>query len=160
MSVDPAKVERVRNWSIPSTGSEVRSFLGLISYYRRFIPGFATITAPLYALIGDQKGKAGKSPEQTFTWSCEADESFNQLKQLLSSVPVLVYPKFDREFVVEVDASLKGLGACLLQSDDDGKLHPVAYASRGLRGAEKNYHDFSSFKIELLALKWAIADKF
>lgn len=136
MSVDPAKVERVRNWSIPSTGSEVRSFLGLVSYHRRFFPGFATITAPLYALIGDQKGKVGKSPEQTFTWSCEAGESFNQLKQLLSSAPVLVYPKFDREFVVEVDASLKGLGACLLQSDDDGKLHPVAYASRGLRGAE------------------------
>ena len=61
---------------------------------------------------------------------------------------------------MEVDASLKGLGCCLLQSDDAGHLHPIAYASRGLRGAEQNYADFSSFKIELLGLKWAVAEKF
>ena len=67
---------------------------------------------------------------------------------------------FDQPFVVEIDASLKGLGACLSQRGDDGKLHPLAYASRGLRDVEKNYPDYSSFKLELLGLKWAIADKF
>ena len=59
-----------------------------------------------------------------------------------------------------VDASLKGLGACLSQVDDDGMLRPVAFASRGLRGAERNYPDLSSFKLELLALKWAVSEKF
>ena len=71
-----------------------------------------------------------------------------------------MYPRFDREFVLEVDASLKGLGACLSQVDDKGKLRPVAYASRGLRGPERNYPDFSSFKLELLALKWAVSETF
>ena len=71
-----------------------------------------------------------------------------------------MYPRFDREFVLEVDASLKWLGACLSQVDDKGKLRPVAYASRGLRGPERNYPDLSSFKLELLALKWAVSEKF
>ena len=62
--------------------------------------------------------------------------------------------------MLEVDASLKGLEACLSQIDDDGNLRPVAFTSRGLRGAERNYPDFSSFKLELLALKWAVSEKF
>ncbi|PIK62209.1 putative transposon Ty3-I Gag-Pol polyprotein [Apostichopus japonicus] len=96
----------------------------------------------------------------SFEWSPGADEAFTTLKELLTSPPILAYPRFGEDFVVEVDASLRGLGACLSQVGTDGQLHPVAYASRGLRGAEKNYSDFSSFKIELLALKWAVADKF
>ena len=59
-----------------------------------------------------------------------------------------------------MDASYGGLGACLLQADEDGKMHPIAYASRTLRGAEKNYPDLSSFKVELLGLKWAVTEKF
>ena len=82
------------------------------------------------------------------------------LKQALYSAPILTYPRFDREFVLKVDASLKGLGACLSQLDEDGKLRPVAFASRGLRGAERNYLDYSSFKLELLALKWAVSEKY
>ena len=74
--------------------------------------------------------------------------------------PLLTYPRFDHDFVLEVDASLKGLGKCLSQVDENGKLRPVAFASRGLRGAECNYPDFSSFKLELLALKWAVSEKF
>ena len=160
VSVDPGKVERIQNWSVPVNGSELRSFLGLASYYRRFVPNFASITAPLYSLIGATKGKAGKPSNKTLLWTPAADKSFKTLKHLLSTSPVLAYPKFEKEFIVEVDASLQGLGACLLQADDQGRLHPVVFASRGLRGAEKNYQDFSSFKIELLALKWAVADKF
>ena len=72
----------------------------------------------------------------------------------------MVYPDFTKQFMVEVDAALSGLGAYLGQYNDQGELHPVAYASRGLRGAERNYPDHSSFKLEFLALKWAVADKF
>ena len=72
----------------------------------------------------------------------------------------MAYPNFDKDFILEVDASLKGLGACLLQPDGEGALHPIAYASRGLRGAERGYSDLSSFKLELLALKWAVSEKF
>ena len=72
----------------------------------------------------------------------------------------MAYPDFAQPFVLEVDASLKGLGACLAQNDTECRKHPVAYASRGLRGVESRYPDYSSFKIELLALKWAVVDKF
>ncbi|PIK41093.1 putative transposon Ty3-I Gag-Pol polyprotein [Apostichopus japonicus] len=107
------------------------------------------------------KEKGEKSPKKrVLDWTQEADEAFNSLKERLSTTPLLAYPDFRRGFVLEVDASLKGLGACLQQADESGKLHPIAYASRGLRGAEKNYTDLSSFKLELLALKWAVTDKF
>lgn len=110
------------------------------------MPGFAKIASPLHALkCKDKEGKAGNNParrrkQQPVVWNNKVDEAFST-----------------QEFTLDIDASLQGLGACLLQSDDDGYLHPVAYASRGLRGAEKNYGDFSSFKIELLGLKWAVS---
>ena len=93
-------------------------------------------------------------------WSDEANQVFLSLKQALCGTPILRYPRFDRPFVVDVDASLKGLGACLSQEDGEGNLRPIAFASRGLRGAERNYTDYSSFKLELLALKWAVSEKF
>lgn len=102
----------------------------------------------------------GKSSKTDFEWGQEQEDAFVSLKSRLTSAPVLTYPKFDKDFIVETDASLKGLGACLLQKGDDGRPHPIAYASRSLRGAEKNYSDLSSFKLELLALKWAVTEKF
>ena len=159
ISVDPDKVARIRDWPTPSNGSDLRSFLGLASYYRRYVKNFSSIAAPLHTLSVTGQAKAGKARE-AFLWSSAADESFRTLKQAMCGAPVLAFPQFDRDFVLEVDASLKGLGACLSQYDDEGNLHPVAYASRGLRGPERNYSDLSSFKLELLALKWAVADKF
>ncbi|KAJ8020637.1 hypothetical protein HOLleu_40281 [Holothuria leucospilota] len=161
VSVNPAKIEKIMKWPTPTTSIELSSFLGLASYYRRFVPGFAKIAAPLHSLKA-KGGTAGKKDltNTRITWNDEAEKSFTSLKELLSTAPVLIYPNFEKEFVLEIDASLKGLGACLMQKDEKGYLHPVAYASRGLRGAEKNYSDFSSFKIELLGLKWAVADKF
>ena len=165
--VDPEKVEKITNWPTPKTASELSSFLGLASYYRRFVPDFAKIAGPLHSLTGKKtRRKAGKrntgsvGSEDKFVWTPEAEESFRQLKERLSSAPVLAYPKFGEGFVLEVDASLQGLGACLSQADEKGHLHPIAYASRTLRGAEKRYPDFSSFKIEFLALKWAVVEKF
>ena len=153
--MDPGKVEKIRTWPRPQNGKDVSSFLGLASYYRRFIDGFSSIAAPLHQVA--EKGKGSKTK---FVWGQAQEEAFEILKSQLTSTPVLTYPKFDEEFIVEVDASKKGLGACLLQKGEDGKVHPIAYASRSLRGAERNYSDFSSFKIELLALKWAITEKF
>ncbi|XP_063962087.1 uncharacterized protein LOC135155782 [Lytechinus pictus] len=158
IAVDQDKVERVATWPVPKNAKELRSFLGLASYYRRFIPNFSKIAAPLHALTGSsQKGK--KREQATFKWDDEEETAFQELKRTLTTAPVLAHPRFDRNFIIEVDASTRGLGACLLQ-ENDGKVHPVAYASRGLRGSEKKYPDLSSFKLELLALKWAVTDKF
>ena len=159
ISVDPDKVSRIQNWPTPTNAGQLRSFLGLASYYRRYVKNFSSIAAPLHALSVRSQEKAGKA-HGPFLWTSEADEAFKVLKQALCEAPVLAFPRFDRDFVLEVDASLRGLGACLSQRDDEGDLHPVAYASRGLRGSEQNYSDLSSFKLELLALKWAVADKF
>ena len=160
ISVDKDKIQKVLDWPVPTNCDELRSFLGLASYYRRFVKGFSSRAAPLHAILPPTvKGKHRKQLN-TFVWSQEAQSAFDDLKSALTSVPVLKYPDFSRPFVLEIDASLKGLGACLMQEDSEGVLHPVAYASRGLRGAEKNYPDYSSFKLELLALKWAVVDKF
>jgi transposase InsO family protein len=103
---------------------------------------------------------AGKPGTQRLEWNTEADNAFSSLKQLLTSAPVLIFPNFANDFILEVDASLSGLGACLGQISSDEMLHPISFASRGLRGAERQYPDYSSFKLELLALKWAVADKY
>ena len=93
-------------------------------------------------------------------WTPEADHAFSRLKILIMETPVLAYPQFDKDFALEIDASLKGLGVCLSQFDSDGVLHPVGFASRALCGAECRYPDYSSFNLELLGLKWAVADNF
>jgi len=143
---DPSKTEKVRNYPHPVDTTGVRCFLGLASYYRRFIPGFATVAAPLHALT---------KKNVTFQWSAECEEAFVQLKELLTSAPVLVYPKFgpDHSFILETDASTVGLGAVLSQEQDDGTIHPVAYASRSVDKHERNY---GISELETLGLVWAV----
>lgn len=159
VSVDPDRTAKIRNWPIPSNVQQLRSFLGLASYYRRFVSGFSKIAKPLHALTCKGDEKVGKMRPLS-DWSEEADIAFKALKQALCEAPVLGFPDFNHDFVLKVDASLKGLGACLSQCDSSGNLHPVAFASRGLRGAERGYSDLSSFKLEFLALKWAVSEKF
>jgi len=96
----------------------------------------------------------------TDEWNSECQESFDILKVLVTTAPVLQCPNFEKEFILETDASFQGLGAVLSQRDENGKVHPVCYASRGLRRSERNMANYSSRKLELLALKWAVADKF
>ena len=124
----------------------MRQFLGLASYYRRFVPLFAKIAAPLHGLL---------KKDNAFVWTSECEAAFIKLKELLTSAPVLVYPKFgpDVEFVLETDASYVGLGAVLSQLQDDKRLHPIAYASRSLDPHEKNY---GVTELETLAIVWAI----
>ncbi|KAL4018449.1 hypothetical protein IC575_022045 [Cucumis melo] len=129
VSVDPAKIEAVTGWTRPSTVSEVRSFLGLAGYYRRFVENFSRIATPLTQLT--RKGAP-------FVWSRACEDSFQTLKQKLVTAPVLTVPDGSGNFVIYSDASKKGLGCVLMQQ---GKV--VAYASRQLKSHEQNYptHD-------------------
>ncbi|KAI3687110.1 hypothetical protein L1987_80801 [Smallanthus sonchifolius] len=127
--VDPAKIETVKNWNTPKTPTEVRSFLGLAGYYRRFISNFSKIAVPLTALT--HKGK-------TYEWGPKQEEAFQTLKQKLCNAPILTLPDGSDDLVVYCDASNQGLGCVLMQR---GKV--IAYASRQLKIHEKNYttHD-------------------
>ena len=161
---------------MPSNAKELHSFLGLASYYRRFIPNFAHIAKCLHQLVGptNVKKTKGKRKEVTaleeqkkleltipkFVWASEHQKAFDALKLALTTAPVLGYPNFEREFILETDASLRGLGAVLSQVDDLGKTHVIAYASRTLRPSERSMCNYSSAKLELLALKWAVTEKF
>lgn len=136
---DPMKTKAVRDWPVPSTKKELRSFLGLCTYYRRFVKDFASIAAPLHALTKDKV---------SFSWDESCSESFDQLKDALTSTPVLTYPDPAKEFILDTDASGCGVGAVLSQSHN-GSEHVVAYYSRSLTSPEKNY---CTTRRELLAI--------
>ena len=101
-----------------------------------------------------------KLEPRIFEWTTKHQEAFDALKEALSTAPVLGYPDFSREFILEIDASLNGLGAVLSQQGKDGQIRVIAYASRSLRPSERSMRNYSSAKLELLALKWAITEKF
>lgn len=162
VSTDPKKIEAVANWQRPSHVSELRSFLGFASYYRRFVEGFAKLAGPLHQLVAELAGtKSRKGSGQALgaAWTSQCEESFEALKSKLVSAPVLTYADFSCPFILEIDASYSGLGAVLSQETDSG-VRPVAYASRGLRPTERNMSNYSSMKLEFLALKWAMTEKF
>ena len=140
VAVDPEKVEAVSNWQQPTNVSEIRSFLGLAGYYRRFIEGFSKIARPMTELLRKDK---------KFTWTESCERSFQELKRRLTTAPVLTLPDIHRDFVIYCDASRRGLGCVLMQ---DGKV--VAYASRQLKPYEQNYptHDLE-FAAVVHALK-------
>lgn len=162
VATDPSKVDAVANWRCPTNVPELRSFLGFASYYRRFVEGFARLAAPLHRLVAELGGsRSRRAPERGFVeaWSEECRHSFEALKGKLVAAPVLAYADFSLPFILEVDASYSGLGAILSQ-EQDGKVRPVAYASRGLRPTERNMSNYSSMKLEFVALKWAVTEKF
>ena len=105
-------------------------------------------------------GLLKKSDLPEFKWTEECKIGFNNLKQALIFAPILAYLDYSREFILETDASLKGLGAVLSQRGDDGAVRVIAYASHSLRLGERSMRDYSSAKIELLALKWSVCKKF
>ena len=135
-------VEAVREFPRPIDVSGVRRFLGLASYYWRFIRNFAKISEPLRELT---------RKDVSFRWTQAHEDALTELKGKLASAPVLAYPSFDKPFTVETDASIGGIGAIL--SQEDSKLHPVDYASRALSSAERNY---SVTELETLAVVWAL----
>ena len=145
LKTNPRLTNAVLEFPRPSSVHDVRRFLGMSSYYRRFIRNFSKIAQPLHSLT--QKGTH-------FEWTAECDEAFKSLKERLATPPVLAFPSFDDDFTLETDASVLGLGVILSQTKADGRLHPVAYASRALNKSEKNY---SITELETLAVVWAIS---
>ena len=138
-------LKAVQDFPVPENVSDVRRFLGLASYYRRFIDSFAKVANPLHNLT---------KKEVQFEWSSECQAAFNLLKHKLTVSPVLSYPQFNREFVLETDASGLGLAAVLSQRQADDRLHPLAYASRALSPSEKNY---GITELETLAVVWGLS---
>ena len=136
MAPDTDKIAVVQNWPTPTDVTEVRQFLGLASYYRRYVKNFADIAAPLHHLTQ-------KAVE--FNWEENCQQSFQVLKDALTQAPVLCYPCFKKGFTLQTDASAVGIGAVLEQ---DG--HVIAYASRSLTPPERQY---SVFDLEIKLLK-------
>jgi len=139
IAIDPSKVDAVLQWESPKFVFEIRSFLGLAGYYRRFIEGFSKLALPLTQLT--RKGQA-------YVWDAKCEKSFQELKKRLTSAPVLILPNPKESFVVYYDASKMGLGGVLMHN-----RQVVAYASRQLKVHEKNYltHD-----LELAAVVYVL----
>ena len=139
---NPKKVKAIREYPVPKNQKKVKQFLGLASYYRKFIKGFARIAKPLHDLL---------KKDIDFVWGAEQQQAFEKLKEALCSEPVLVPPDFSQDFKVYSDASDFALGAILCQGDSKNE-RVIAYASRVLKGPELKY---STYEKELLALVFA-----
>ena len=144
-------VRAVEKFLMPKTYTQVHAFCRLVGHYRRFIKGLANIVHPLYDMLGKEV-KMGPVELPLETW-----EAMNFLKKKVQSAPILVFPNFDKPFLLEMDTSKEGLGVVLSQKQSDGCYHPVAFGSHSLTPSEKNYH---SSKLEFLALKWRITEHF
>jgi hypothetical protein len=133
------KIQAIMNWPTPKTLTELKGFLGICSYYRRFVKGFSQLCTPLTDLT--RKG--------AFKWSNEAQLTFDKMKKVMSTCPVLSLPDFSQPFILECDASGEGVGVVLMQN-----RHPIAYESRKLRGLELLYTIYDK---EMLAIMHALA---
>ena len=141
-----ALVQTIKEYPRPETKKQIRSFLGLVGYYRRFIPNFSGRAAVLTDLT------RGKSPTK-IKWKDAHKFAFQDLKQALQNPPVLRPPHWEQEFILQVDASNRGLGAILSQQDKEGLEHPIAYASRKLQPREEK---LSTTEKECLGIVWAV----
>jgi len=141
----PDKLEAVKNAPRPKTKKQLRSFLGLVGFYRKFVPNFAAVAVPLTDLTK-------KGLPNSISWGTSQEKAFNTLKGMLVRSPILKLPELDEPFVLRTDASDVGLGAILLQEQDGDQL-PVAYASRKLLPREQNY---AVIEKECLAVVWGI----
>src|SRR5271170_7781618 len=131
--MDPVKVQGITEWPEPSTKKELQQFLGFLNFYRRFIPSFAQDARPLNDLVGKAEWK----------WERPQKDAFVKLKKTITTEPILAIPTYDKKFTVECDASDFATGAVLSQTQEDGTMHPIAYISKSMTPAERNYdvHD-------------------
>ena len=143
VKIDPEKVIAVVNYPRPTDKTEVKAFLGLTGFLRRFIRSYAEVTAPLNMLY---------EKSRVYKWTSAAEKSFNALKEKITKSPILIRPHFASDFKLYTDASSFRLGAILAQDRSDGE-HVIAYASHGTRNAEPNY---GATKLECLAVVWAV----
>jgi hypothetical protein len=138
--MDPVKIAGIKNWPIPTKVKDVRSFLGFCNFYRPFIRGFAHLARPLNELT---------RKDTEWSWETRHQKAFEELKHRVTTEPVLAHPILTDPFELEVDASGFAMGAVLLQRKEDGKKHPIAYYSKTLSAAERNY---DVYDLELLAI--------
>ncbi|GJV55960.1 retrotransposon-related protein [Tanacetum coccineum] len=138
VATDPSKIQAMENWPVPTNVKQLRGFLGLTGYYRRFIKNYASISRPLTLLL----------KKNGFKWNKEAHSAFEQLKQAMISALVLALPNFEKEFIVETDASGVGIGALLIQEG-----HPIAYLSKTLSA---KHQLMSTYEKEFLAVILAL----
>ena len=141
---DPAKIDAVKTWPVPVNKDAVQSFLGFMSYYRRYVRGFTQLAEPLIRLT---------RKSVRFEWDADCEDAFRGLRDALIEHPILTYPDFTQKFLLTTDASATGLGAVLSQ-EVKGQEKVVAFASRTLNKAERNY---SATERECLAIVWATA---
>ena len=144
ISPDPDKIIAVKKIQPPKSVTQLRSFLGLAGYYRRFIKHFFSIAYPLNQLL---------HKDNTYEWNDQCQEAFDELKRRLTTAPILIYPDYKREFVLATNASYTGFRAILSQISDDKKEHPIAYTSKSLKREEMNYR---ATELECTTIVWAI----
>src|SRR5882724_6327638 len=134
VEMDPVKVAGVQDWLTPKNVTEVQSFIGFVNFYRHFVQDFSHVAKPLHRLT--KKG-------EVWRWAKEEQRSFEELKQLITSTPILVQPNQEAPFRLETDASWYATGAVLSQLSEDSKWHPVGFMSKCLNSAKRNYviHD-------------------
>lgn len=144
ITTDNEKVRAITEYPVPKNIRELRQFLGMAGWYRRFVGDFATITFPLTELLAKKKA---------FKWSSAAQKAFEKLKVMISSAPVLVHPNYENKFRVQCDASNFGIGAVLAQEDENGVEKPISYMSIKLNRAQRNY---TVTELECLAVVVAI----
>ena len=130
ISTDPRKIEAIKNWERPKTVSQLRSFIGLAQYYRRFVKDFSLIASPLHDQV--------KKDRTTISWGPEQEDAFLEIKKRLSSTPIIKHPDFQKPFIVDTDASLVGIG-CVLSQVIDGREHVIAYNSRKFSKQERKW---------------------
>lgn len=172
VETDPEKLSALKSWPVPQTLKELRSFLGFAGYYRRFINGYAALAKPLNDLTkgyiparrnrskhrATVKSLDAKSAKQPFNerWTAQCQTAFDTLIDKLTTAPVLGFANPSQPYILHTDASTIGLGAALYQEQEE-KLRVIAYASRGLSSSEARY---PAHKLEFLALKWSVTEKF
>ncbi len=165
---DPEKISALTTWPKPIHISELKSFLGFTGYYRRFVRDYSKITKPLNALTAGycppRRNAKGVRPASNSDfkklfgdrWNLECDDAFQTIIEKLTTAPVLGFANPRLPYILHTDASLRGLGDTLYQ-EQEGKMRVISFASRGLSNCEKRY---PTHKLEFLALKWAVTDKF
>ena len=144
IQTDPEKLKVIKNFPIPEDLTQLRGFLALCSYYRKFVKNFSKITEPMNRLL---------KKNVRYRWTTDQQKAFELMKQHLTTPPILAYPNFEKSFILYTDASTFALGAILQQKDDNEIEHVIAYASRTLNKHEQNY---SITELECLAVIWAI----
>lgn len=169
VETDPEKIAALKTWPVPKNLRELRSFLGFAGYYRRFVKGYSNIVKPLHNLTSgyppshrklksDEKAGQYRNPKEVFgsRWTPACQQAFDLVIESLTSAPVLGFADPQKPYVLHTDASTTGLGAVLYQ-EQEGQCRVIGYASRGLSRSESRY---PAHKLEFLALKWSVTEKF